>query len=206
MKKSTTLITLLFFVSAFSQTYVSEKQSFVFLEKETDYEKIFNEKRIFIIDKNTYTIEMPDNKTITGKFKKVKLEKTNDNKYEMEEGGFFQITNEKICMNLYSTDYKCIVNFYIGNGYEIETKRRAKDLIESSYQSHKKLFGDFTAQCIKEKKVKIGMKGIAIVLILGQPNEINETETENDISKQWVYENLYIYTDNGIVTVIQKTY
>lgn len=38
----------------------------------------------------------------------------------------------------------------------------------------------------------------------GTPEKINKTETVNGIHEQWVYENGYIYFDNGYVTSIQK--
>ena len=200
------IITLLLICSkAYSQTYVSEKQTYYFAEKEIDNEKIFNDNRTFIVSEDTYFIEMPDNKIITGRFKKVKIEETNEYKYEMEKGGFFQIGDEKIFMNLYKTDYKCIVNFYLDNGYEIDKKKRNETVTENNYQSNIRVFGEFTAKCIKDKEVRVGMKRIAIVLILGQPNEINETETKSMLSEQWVYENQYVYTENGIVTTIQTS-
>ena len=65
------------------------------------------------------------------------------------------------------------------------------------------MYGELTANCIRDKKIKPGMKEIGIILIKGQPNKINTTETEHTISNQYVYDEMYVYTENGIVTTIQ---
>jgi AAA15 family ATPase/GTPase len=67
-----------------------------------------------------------------------------------------------------------------------------------------KLYGQFSADCIKEGEVKPGMAGTAVLKILGTPNSINQTETENMITEQLVYDKVNVYLENSIVTAIQR--
>ncbi|MDP3445248.1 MAG: hypothetical protein Q8T08_20500, partial [Ignavibacteria bacterium] len=85
-----------------------------------------------------------------------------------------------------------------------EKKKREIETEKSIFELNEKIFGEFTAICIKEKQVKIGMWDEALPLILGTPKKINTTETANGISRQYVYYKMYIYSVNGKVTTIQR--
>jgi len=57
-----------------------------------------------------------------------------------------------------------------------------------------------------EITVTIGSPEADVIAKFGQPQEINRTVTQWGVSKQMVYEGVYIYTDNGIVTSWQDQY
>lgn len=213
MKLHLRLLTLIFILGTFSltaQTYISKKQSYY--GDDPDKEIFVTGERKIIINENNFQIDLPDEPLFKGTYTlttNVLQDGFKQLVYKIDGGGLFAVNKDNVFVNLYATHDKGYV-FYLDNYVEPtkEEKRIAKEEIDkkvalSLYKTHVKLFGEFTADCIKIKKVKPGMKEIAIVLILGQPNSINKTETMNSISKQYVYDNMYVYSDNGIVTTIQ---
>ena len=209
------LLNLFIGFSAFSQIYVSQKSSYS--DPET-YNEIFvdGEKKI-IIDGNKFYLTLPPNNVeFNGTFKRA-MSKPNE-KGESHEilkidgGGLIDFGDDLIWVNLYATDFNNGYSFFLDNWIEPteEEKRIVKEesdkrVAEDMYKFHIELYGKFTADCMKDGKVRIGMKAIVIPVILGQPNSINETETANKISRQYVYDNQYIYSENGIVTTIQTS-
>ena len=212
--KLTLLLTLLLCISAFSQTYISKKSSYS--DPET-YDEIFvdGEKKV-IIDGNKFSITLPpDNVEFNGTFKR-EMSKSKDGKskeiLKIDNGGLINISEDLIFVNLYATDFNNMYTFFLENYVEPtdEEKKIAKEnldktVAENVHKTNIKIFGKFTAECIKDKKIRIGMKAVAIPIVLGQPNSINKTETQNKISEQYVYDYQYIYTENGIVTAIQTS-
>lgn len=53
-------------------------------------------------------------------------------------------------------------------------------------------------------QIDIGMSVLDVIVSLGYPNKINNTVTESGKSSQWVYENIYVYLKDNIVTSYQN--
>lgn len=66
-------------------------------------------------------------------------------------------------------------------------------------------YGNEYCHLIIQKKVKIGMTQDMCIDSWGEPDDINRTTTNSDVSEQWVYDKrgLYLYFTNGILTAIQ---
>lgn len=202
-------------ISAFSQTYVSQKSSY--FDPET-FDQIFvdGEKKI-IIDSSKFSLTLPPNNVeFSGTFKREMSNSNDEGKsheiLKIDGGGLIDFGDDLIWVNLFATEFNNGYTFYLENWVEPteEEKRIAKEesdkrVAENSHKTDIELFGKFTADCIKNKIIKIGMDEIAIPIILGQPNSINITETLTEISKQYVFDNQYVYTKNGKVTTIQTS-
>ena len=52
--------------------------------------------------------------------------------------------------------------------------------------------------------VTIGMTKNMVKQTMGYPNATHKTETAYGVSEQWVYDNRYIYFENGVVSAIQN--
>lgn len=59
-------------------------------------------------------------------------------------------------------------------------------------------------ELIKEGKVRIGMTSEACKLSWGEPKDINSTTGTFGYYEQWVYEDNYLYFENGKLTAIQN--
>ncbi len=71
--------------------------------------------------------------------------------------------------------------------------------------SYIKEFGEEFGKLIYMGQVKIGMTKKMCRLAWGEPQAINETQTDNNIFEQWVYGlNKYLYFDDDILVTIQK--
>jgi hypothetical protein len=68
---------------------------------------------------------------------------------------------------------------------------------------YKNKIGTEKFNLILQGKVKIGMTKEMCELSWGEPKDINNTITSGRKSEQWVYEDNYLYFDNGILTTIQ---
>lgn len=69
--------------------------------------------------------------------------------------------------------------------------------------NYKKRFGIEKFNLILEGKVRIGMTKEMCKLSWGEPKDINVTITSGSKSEQWVYDDNYLYFENGILTTIQ---
>jgi hypothetical protein len=170
--------------------------------------------KVIEITGNNFTAELPDGGILKGTItlesekeiqgQKVKIFKT-------DKGCPFVINEDNVFINLFKTD-DVAYSFYLDNYVEPTEEETAKarekqekDLEEWSYNSHVKMFGKFSADCMREGIVKPGMKREAVAILLDVPQTINLTETTNTTKEQWVYDDLYIYIENGEVTAIQRT-
>ena len=117
-------------------------------------------------------------------------------------GGLVYIFEDLIWMSLYETDFNSAYAFFLDNYEEnkIAKEKMDKKVAEEVHKSDIIIFGKFTANCIKDKKVKIGMNELAISIILGKPNKINTTETATKVYKQYVYDNQYV----GLADFLKK--
>lgn len=68
---------------------------------------------------------------------------------------------------------------------------------------NKKYPGIKNWQLIKKGKVKLGMSKQEATLSWGKPKDINRTQTYNGTHEQWVYDDGYLYFENGKLTAIQ---
>lgn len=58
-------------------------------------------------------------------------------------------------------------------------------------------------QLVKKGKVRLGMSKQEATLSWGKPKDINRTQTYNGTHEQWVYDDGYLYFENGKLTAIQ---
>lgn len=137
--------------------------------------------------------------------------------YDFIDGnGFVVFTEDVIILRLKKnpTSYWCF--YYLDNwkggntkesvkaNFQKKRSETIKTKTEKLHQLYRKLYDEKTTKAIFEKKVTIGMMEEGIEVILGKANKINITETVDGISKQYVYDNMYIYSDKGKVTAIQR--
>lgn len=207
MKKLLLPILLLFSIATYAQEYVSHKQSFI--EGNNTESTVTNQTRTITILGDRFKAELPDDNTIEGS---LTLQSTDDNKkvYKTDKGCILIVNDDNIFLNMYKT-HDIAYSFYLENHIEPteEEKAAAKAEIEREteeymYNVHVDLYGEFTANCMREGSVKPGMKREAVAAMLGTPEVINETETTNSIKEQWVYDDMYVYMEKGLVSAVQR--
>ena len=66
-----------------------------------------------------------------------------------------------------------------------------------------KKYGNRYGKLINEGKVVIGMPSEVCRLAWGAPNKINRTTVAGGVHEQWVYDDRYLYMENGKLTAIQ---
>ena len=203
-------ILILLIMQSYGQTYISQKQSYY---GKNDWIYVTGEK-VVKINGNNFELELPNQTDkYTGTFSSIKDETQNGEKikvYYIDGGGLIVLRKDQILANLYATKYKTAFNYFLSNYVEpTETeklaikKKNEEQVAKNIFEADKKIMGELTAQCIRDKKVRIGMIDEALPLILGSPTKINITETAKGIHKQYVYYQMYIYSENGKVTAIQ---
>lgn len=208
--KNVFLLSILLLTGFFNlkaQKYISNRQSYI---ASNSTESIFlDETRYILITGDNFEIELPDNKLLKGTLT-LKSDETKDGRkikiYETDKGCFLVINNGNIFLNLYKTN-DIAYTYYLDNYVEPPAKsdkEKQEEIKEWEYNLNIELYGKFSADCIKEGKVKPGMAGTAVLEILGIPNTINQTETQNIIEEQLVYDDIYVYLKNSIVTAIQR--
>ncbi len=69
---------------------------------------------------------------------------------------------------------------------------------------YKKKYGLENWKYIIRGSVKIGMSKEMCIASWGKPKDINKTVLKKVVSEQWVYDNNYLYFENGILRAIQK--
>lgn len=101
----------------------------------------------------------------------------------------------------------------------IEIKRQEKIEFESSLAQKKALanemerakqeklyikkYGQTIYNKLKLGKYWIGMDENMAIIALGYPNKINRTVTKYGVHEQWVYDETYLYFENGILATYQ---
>lgn len=80
-----------------------------------------------------------------------------------------------------------------------------KDVEPCLLQQYKKRYGNIGGLSAYHREPWIGMSGSDAIELFGQPKSINKTTTANNKGEQWVYDNRYLYFDNGSLTAIQET-
>ena len=83
-------------------------------------------------------------------------------------------------------------------------------LINERYEAVRVKLADKRARAAAEQerkdaiKVRIGSPEANIIAKFGQPERVNRTVNRWGVSKQFVYDGVYIYTNNGVVTSSQN--
>jgi len=82
-------------------------------------------------------------------------------------------------------------------------EKEKKQLIKKSrLEDLKQKYGSY-ASYIFDNKVKIGMNKAMVIESIGNPKSKNITTGSYGISEQWIYNNKYLYFENGKLTTIQ---
>ena len=213
------LLFQLCFVGLFSQTYISNKQHYS-KKSSYDYTEYTGDRKI-TIKGNIVEIELTDseNSIFNGKVNKKAIDKdsygASGSIYYFEGGGVIAVYPTYIFANLDGTSVGAAITYYFPNYTEPladqkkEAERVAKVKAEKSmYDMYVELYGKFTADCIRDQEIRIGMKEEALVHIpkrLIMWEKINKIETSSGVRKQYVYpNNKYVYVENGVVTAIQS--
>lgn len=71
------------------------------------------------------------------------------------------------------------------------------------YDSAQYRFTDQERRAIRSRSVFVGMSAAAARESLGRPDRINRTVIASGTREQWVYDGLYVYVENGVVTAYQ---
>ena len=122
--------------------------------------------------------------------------------YDAGESNILVVYHDEIFLNINGE----IASTYFLTNYELSPEQEKFLEMESKkyvYDVNVKSYGKLTADCIKDKKIEIGMNYMGIFDILGQPKSINTTETTNGLKQQFIYPNMNIYTEGQFVTAIQ---
>ncbi len=109
-------------------------------------------------------------------------------KYESTPEYFYNLKNDALCVKA--------GKIYRG------TKNQESDVFKNMEAeiNKRKLIDPEHLQWIFKKTLNLGANECEILASLGLPDNINRSVNANNISKQFVYGNIYIYTENGIVT------
>ncbi len=71
-------------------------------------------------------------------------------------------------------------------------------------ENYRTKFGKENFNVVLQGKVRIGMTKEMCALSWGQPKKINETLLSGRVSEQWVYNDNYLYFENGVLTALQN--
>jgi hypothetical protein len=187
-----------------AQKYISKRQSY--FTKSSTEDKYLNQTRTVFINSNKFEIELLDKSILKGTLTPLPTEYKNGKKikaYKTDKGCILAIYPGLVFLNLFATD-SIAITYYFDNYVEPTSDEKQKTEDEVEYNVNVKMYGKFTADCIKEGKVKPGMDEVAALLMLGTPNTINQTETVNGMSEQFVYDDMFVYFENGKLTAIQR--
>lgn len=196
-------------LSTSAQTFISQKQAITIGTKDATF--LTGERKI-IISGNNFEAELPDTIRLYGtlKYWKDTVEKGKKVKgYKIDGGGIIWVGFNNVFVNLYATRNKTYT-FFLTNYVEPTEAENIAEKIKSDkaveqymYETHVKTYGEFTAKCIRENKVKPMMKEEAIFLILGQPIRLYMSDTLNKKSIQYIFCGTNVTIENGIVTAIE---
>jgi hypothetical protein len=80
--------------------------------------------------------------------------------------------------------------------YWVFLKERAEEYLAQ--------YGEDIWEAVLQGKVKPGMSAEACQLSWGKPKEVNETIGQGSVQEQWVYDDNYLYMENGVLKTIQR--
>lgn len=131
------------------------------------------------------------------------------------ENGYFSVCAESVCgyMNDFWINKDDKIEEYINvkEKEEIELRRlereqklkNQKDEYAKLEMNYIKKYGKETYNKLKQGDYWIGMNKKMAIISLGRPNDINRTVGSWGVHEQWVYDNLYLYFENGKLTSYQ---
>lgn len=210
---------LIIFISLFpgihclmSQDFISHTQSYY---SPKHHEDIYINKtlRISLTD-DEYWLEWPDGQVLSGGLSLYSDTVLNGEPvkiYVTDKKCPISVFNDHIFVNFYRTHDQYYV-YHLDN-YIFPTEEEKKKMKEENlqaaekmeYEANVELFGEFAADCIKQGVVKPGLTEAVVVLIKGEPIRINKMVVRNLEVRQFVYEDMYIYVDDGVVSSIQRS-
>jgi hypothetical protein len=210
--------TLAIFISLFlglpslkSQDFISHTQSYY---SPKDHEDIYIHKTLRVsLTEDEYWLEWPDGQVLTGDLSLYSDTVLNGEPvkiYVTDKKCPISVFDDHIFVNFYRTHDQYYV-YHLDN-YVFPTEEEKKKMKEENlkaaekmeYEANVEMFGDFAADCIKEGVVKEGLREAVVVLIKGEPLRINKMVVRNLEVRQYVYEDMHIYVDNGVVSSIQR--
>jgi len=83
---------------------------------------------------------------------------------------------------------------------ELERESKAENELEKRYI---KKYGEKNYTKMKQGYYWIGMNKEMATISLGPPNKVNRTVGAWGVQEQWVYETIYLYFENGVLTSYQ---
>jgi hypothetical protein len=127
-----------------------------------------------------------DNKNIIEIEKKIALEKLQEIEFKKNQ---IKIKREFDSINELEKNYKIL---------------KEETLLQNKKDNFiKKKYGNSILLKLKKRLIWIGMNKEMALYSAGNPKDINRTVTKNRVSEQWVYNNMYLYFENGILTYFQ---
>lgn len=123
-----------------------------------------------------------------------------DTNEELRE--YFNKEGEKSLMTRFNKLYKPTLTKL--HKEQAEAKKRRQVAYAKRKANLTKQYGAVKAQKILNHEYWLGMSTKQALESLGYPNTINESVGSWGRNEQWVYENLYLYFENGVLTSYQK--
>ena len=183
----------------FGQTvYTSNKQSYF----TSNFDRIDQEaNRKIIMFEDSVIIELFNGEKINSK---TKFEQNQDDgkgnlgkRYSVDnyESGLIVFYDKKIFLNIEIEGGQG--SYYLSNSNhtfltEEEKKIEAEEL---DYQTTKKLYGELTANCIREKRICIGMSWMGVFKILGEAKKQDTIKSSYKTSVILSYDDVTIYCE-----------
>lgn len=195
--------------------YFSNRQSIIDFDKYNIPDN--HGKREISIRGSNYKIELPDNTVLSGAL-------TFDKEYTGDEGKKYKrynlnnegslIIGEHIVVYLKKTHNK-VFTYYLNEELKKETVKRELTEKEKLYKFQEELrtnvintlkhnYDPFTQVCLEERKVRIGMDGKAVSLLLDDKIRVQTTQTANGTTEIQTYKNYIIHVTNGKVDAISE--
>jgi hypothetical protein len=118
----------------------------------------------------------------------------------------FAIGQEKIKVldgtEIYDNNGK-LFKFY-GHGATLNLVKKHKDFAEVEIDGKTYVVQSKFYEIQQKKQIKIGMNSYEVISIIGQPDNISSFETQNLISKIYIYGSTYYHFDNDKLTAINR--
>jgi hypothetical protein len=127
-----------------------------------------------------------------------RIERNKDGLTRLGKPSFNDEANGFLTLTLASSDGTCaLTDLFIFNF-------RHKVFTPSQFEKLKVKFGAKTFSLLLNGKLQIGMSKEMVLWSWGEPDHVHTTTNANAKREQWVYDNDYLYFDNGILTTIQN--
>jgi len=100
-----------------------------------------------------------------------------------------------------------ILPYYMDAAINLAKERSDSSLIFDAYESSMQIVENNLKKLASEsitKNLKVGLNDSETRVYLGVPKSVNKSVTSNGETEQWIYDNLYLYFENGILTSWQE--